>query len=340
MTKWIWVCLYLLAWPALARPELSWTQLLRRQASTQKLETPASYLKSAAASAGVFRKQGGVVDLPGHLPTVILPDLHAQRDYLLEALLMPMGGTTVVGLLQQGKINVLCLGDGMHAEQRAEARWLQAERELIQGVRSQAMEAEMVESLGLLKMVMDLKVAFPNHFYFVRGNHEDMDPLTPYRKFTQVGESTLVRQWVTDRMGSSFLQQWHACEQAMPLLARGGSFVASHAPPEQILRLDEVQQRSPRAFRACAWSDNTRWTPSGAEERAFLENCRTFQVSSTRPWLVGHRKVIDALYRSQCQGRLIQINPLDSQPRVIVIAPPQGQPFKPERDVKKLARLP
>jgi hypothetical protein len=340
MLKWIGLFVYLLAWPALARPELSWTELLRRQATTQKLETTASYLQSATASARIFREQGGVVDLPANLPTVILPDLHAQRDYLLEALLMPAQGSTVLTLLKQGKINVLCLGDGMHAEQRAEARWLEAERDRIQGLPSRAMEAEMVESLGLLKMVMDLKVAFPKNFYFVRGNHEDMDPLTPYRKFTQVGESTLVKLWVTDRMGSSFLQQWHACEQAMPLLARGGSFVASHAPPEQTLSLDEVKQRSPRAFRACAWSDNTRWTPSGPQEKAFLENCRRFQVSSTRPWLVGHRKVIDALYRSQCQGRLIQINPLDSQARVVALAPPQGQPFKPERDIVRLGRLP
>ncbi|MBT9583946.1 metallophosphoesterase [bacterium] len=337
--RWFVLWFWLLALAAAARPEPSLAQL-RLRAASLKLEKAESYLKSAAASRKIFNQQGGAVELPAQLSTVILPDLHAQRDYLLAALEMPLQGSTVLALLQQGRVNLLCLGDGMHAEQRAQGRWLQAEQDFLQGVPSPALQAEMVESLGLLKMVMDLKVAYPKNFYFVRGNHEDMDPLSPYAKFTRVGESNLVKNWVSTRMGGDFLRQWHACEQSMPLLARGGSFVASHASPEAPITLQEVQQRSPRAFRACCWSDNTRWAPGGSEEQAFLENCRRFQVSSTRPWLVGHRKVIDSLFRSQCGGRLIQINPLDSQARVVAIAPPAGKPFEPQRNVLKLGRIP
>jgi hypothetical protein len=278
-----------------------------------------------------------VVELPPDRTTVILPDLHAQRDYLLQVLAMKVDGSTVYERLAQGSINLLCLGDGMHSEQRNGARWLEAEQDFLRGTtRSPALEAEMVESLGLLKMVMDLKVAFPDHFFFVRGNHEDMDPARPYRKLTQVGESNLVKQWVLANLGPTFLKEWHQCEQSMPLIASGGSFVGSHSPPQDALTRAEIDSRSDRAFRACTWSDNTLWTPDGPEERAFSENCKLLKVTPARPWVVGHRKVEGALYRSQCGGRLIQINPLDSAPRIVILAPPRGQAFRPEKDVQVL----
>jgi len=269
---------------------------------------------------------------------VILPDLHAQRDYLVAALKMPLQGSTVWQLLQKGQVNLLCLGDGMHGENRVQARWLEAEQDYLAGRPSLALQAEMTESLGLLKMVMDLKLAFPQHFYFVRGNHEDINPSLPFRKFTQVGESNLVKAWTMQHMGDKFLQEWHACEQAMPLIAEGSSFVASHSPPGAPVTRQQVSQRGAEAFRACTWSDNTRWRIGGAEEQAFLANCRAWKVTPERPWIAGHRKVEGALYRSQCQGRLIQINPLDYQDRVVAIAPGQARPFQPPVAIRKLAR--
>jgi len=126
----------------------------------------------------------------------------------------------------------------------------------------------------------------------------------------------------------------------MPLVASGGSYVGSHAPPQEVLTQEEVRNRSDHAFRACTWSDNTLWVPHSAEEQAFLQNCSLFGVSTSRPWVAGHRKVQGALYRSQCGGQLIQINPVDSDPRVVIIAPPRGQAFRPERDVRVLPRAP
>lgn len=328
---------FFLVVPALARPPGLTLQELRRRAASSTLESPQAYLKSAAAARELFLKQGGAVEVPSRLTTIILPDLHAQRDYLVAALALPMQEASVFDLLQRGKVTVVCLGDGMHAEGRAQERWLQAERDFLAGAKSSAsMQAELVESLGLLKMVMDLKVAFPNNFYFVRGNHEDMNPQSPYAKFTRVGESNLVKHWVEGNLGKDFLRQWHACEQAMPLVALGGSFVGSHASPEAPLTVADAQARTVSAFRACCWSDNTRWSAGGPEEQTFRDNCRRFKVTPQRPWVVGHRKVEGALYRSQCDGLLIQINPLDSATRVYIVAPPAGQPLNPARNVRPL----
>lgn len=298
-----------------------------------KLESKTAYLQQAKACRRVCQAQGGSPQAPGNVPTLLLPDLHAQRDYLLAALHKRWRGGTVWTALQGGKINVVCLGDGMHAEGRARERWLQAEQDVLAGRPSPSMQAELTESLGLLRMVMALKVAYPRNFYFVRGNHEDIDPEIPYRKFTETGESVLVRTWVTARFGADFVKQWHACEQSFPLVVRGGSFIASHAAPDAPLTLAAVQTRSNAAFRACCWSDNTTWNGGNP---TFLANCARWKVTPTRPWIVGHRKVTDARYRVQCGGRLVQINPLDDAPRVVILAPPAGSALQPERDVRWL----
>jgi len=328
------IALLLVLLTTLAPAEITLDQLKQR-AVAGKLRKPAYYLRAAQAARVVFQKQGGLVHLPEDVPTLILPDLHAQRNYLVAALSQKIDGVQAFQLLKTGRLNLLCLGDAMHSEQRNQMRWLQAEQDYLSGGTSPALEAELVESLGLLAMIMDLKVAYPQHFYFVRGNHEDMDPERPYTKFTRVGESNLVREWVLKNWGKQFLTQWSACERAMPLLASGASFMGSHSPPERQLTLKQVQDRAPEAFRALCWSDNTRWSAGSAEEKAFLANCALFQVSAQRPWIAGHRKVDEGLYRSQLGGRIIQINPIEGW--VMLVAPPKGRPFESRKAVRPLS---
>ncbi len=307
-------------------------------ARSRQLESPQTYLRSMERGLDIFQKQRRWVAIPDSVPSLILPDLHAQRDYLLQALELKLDGKTVWQLLQAGQINLVLLGDAMHSEQRAQQRWLQAEVEVL-GAHPQdspAMQAEMVESLGLMRMIFELKCAYPQHFFFLRGNHEDMDPARPYRKFTGAGESNLVKHWVVARFGGSFLKRWSQAEQSLPLVGEGGSFLASHSPPEEPLQREDVLRGSASAFHTCTWSDNTRWQPGGPQEAHFLANCRKFGVTPQRPWVVGHRKVEGARYRLQCGGRLLQINPLDHDPRIYLLAPPRGKPLLAEKAVRKL----
>jgi hypothetical protein len=321
------------------KPNLTLADLKLRSNQT-KLEDASYYLGRAKQATPAFVQAGGLVKVPDDVPTVLLPDLHAQRDYLVQALELKLNGISVYEGLKKGTLNVVCMGDAMHSEQRCLDRWLQAEKDVSQGLQSAAMEAEMAESLGLMAMIIDLKQAFPGRFYFVRGNHEDMNPEAPYRKFTNFGESNLVKKFVIQRWGVNFLNDWHQFELSLPLVAVGGSFVASHSPPGQVISEASVAKRTSQAFRACTWSDNPRWVTGGPEEQAFLENCKTFRVTSKRPWLCGHRKVDGALYRSQCDGRIIQINPNEpgnhKGPRVYIVAPAKNQEFRPARDVRQM----
>jgi hypothetical protein len=320
-----------------ARPALD-LEAFRGMARSHQLETPQAYLSSLQKGRIIFEKQGRWVKIPDAVPSLILPDLHAQRDYLLQALELKLDGKTVWQRLQAGQINLVLLGDAMHSEQRAQQRWLQAEAEVLGAhpEASPAMQAEMVESLGLMRMIFELKSVFPERFFFLRGNHEDMDPQRPYAKFTRVGESNLVKHWVVARFGADFLKRWSQAEKALPLVGEGGSFLASHSPPEELLLREDVLQGSAAVFHACTWSDNTRWQPGGLQEGNFLANCRRYGVTPQRPWVVGHRKVEGARYRSQCGGRLLQINPLDRDPRIYLLAPPRGKPLIPEKAVRSL----
>ena len=67
---------------------------------------------------------GGVVRLYEELPTIIVPDLHARLDFFLGLLEWRRGGEApVLERLASGELQLLCLGDGMHAEARAARRW-------------------------------------------------------------------------------------------------------------------------------------------------------------------------------------------------------------------------
>lgn len=317
---------------AVAEPSLA---SLRKMAADTHLQKPAYYLQAAAKVGPIFKKEGGLVQLPGDVPTLILPDLHAQRDYLTTALSQKIEGKRAFELLQKGKLNVLCLGDVMHSEQRQQRRWLQAEQDYLEGRQSLALEAEITESLGLMVMLFELKASYPGHFFLVRGNHEDMDPEHPYAKFTRVGESNLVKAWVHRNWGEKFLGQWANLERNLPLMASGATFVGSHAPPEREVTAEEVRKRTAAAFRALCWSDNTLWKPGSPEETAFLANCRRFEISAARPWVAGHRKVTEGLFRSQLGGKIIQINPIEGW--VMILAPAKGRPFESRKAVRPVS---
>jgi pSer/pThr/pTyr-binding forkhead associated (FHA) protein len=304
---------------------------LKEFARKDSLESKSSLLSSIQSARAEQSKESGIVDLPKGVPTMVIPDIHAQRDYLTRALEHQVDGRPVLELLQEGKMNLLCLGDGMHGEGRAANRWLQAEQDFINGQPSKAMHDEMVESMGTMKMVMDLKSNLGDNFVYLRGNHDDINPEHGYLKYTRVGESNLVKDWVTKNYGQDLLEEWHGFERSMPLVARGQGFVASHAAPGGKLDAAEVKDKSTRAFYKLAWTENRGWSENGRERRLFEDNKREIGAQPDDRWLVGHRKVENADYRAQFDQQLIQINPLDSDGFVVAMIGADGS-YDPQKD--------
>jgi hypothetical protein len=232
-------------------------------ARRDQLEPVETYRTALAAVLEVLPKPGSMVQLP-KAPTIVLPDLHARREMLAAILSSrieegPMAGEQVFALLQQGRLNVVCLGDIVHSEKREhwiinhDGEWT-----------PELLEQEMVRSLGAGLMVMCLKLQFPEHFHCLRGNHDDMaEEFGPFAKHvgfktdeeweeivvegkgvrtTEKCESRLVKGWVLEREGweESFLDTWAAFERALPLFVQGTYYVMSHTLPNIPVDLNDL----------------------------------------------------------------------------------------------------
>ncbi len=270
---------------------------------------------------------GGLLRLDPALPTIIVPDLHARTGFFLSLMESPLpGGGTVRDALAAGQLQLLCLGDGFHAEARAIDRWKAALEEYLDGYRHHAaMDQEMAESMALMEMVMVAKISFPRHFHFLKGNHENVmneegNGNHPFRKF--VFEGDMVLGWLRQFYGDEFLGRYAAFERALPLFAIGGRFLASHAEPERPYTESEIiDARSlPEVVLGLTWTDNDAAQPGSVTGllRRFLPG-----VAGPR-FFTGHR-VVPALYRERSGGSHLQIH----NPRKYVVAW-----VMPDRDVE------
>lgn len=317
----------------------------------QELETRKSYEVSLDRAIEALKGTEGIVELKNQdVPTIIISDLHARRDFLMNVLSQKdQNGQTVLDLLKDGKVNIVCLGDGMHSEVGKnwyfDVNWEQ-EQEGKPPKHSIAdadqykkvMEAEMIRSLGMMKMVMDLKAASPDYFHYVRGNHDDIkETIFGFMKYVPEdigGESGLVRRWTTENYGQDFLDKWAKFESMLPLVVQGKGFVASHTIPEEQLTRSRINDREKDAARQLLWTDNTDISDKDpAKQHIFRENLKNFGAVDSK-WVIGHRRVPNK-YRQQFGGQLIQIN--SSVKQLVAVFYPDAA-FDPERNIFNLTK--
>ena len=199
-----------------------------------------SYREAFTAASKVLRCQSGMVRLDRKLPTIVIPDLHGRKDYL-DAVLAnrdPSSGRTYRELLRKKKVQVVCLGDVMHTEIRG-TLWRR-------GFTPGAMRKEMAESLGTLKHVAELKVAHPDNFHMVRGNHDDVGPARGSARGLprQIRQT---RKFVESNLGKPLLRDLAGLFAALPVAASGKGFYASHSNPMVTVTRREVERKSERA---------------------------------------------------------------------------------------------
>ncbi len=274
---------------------------------------------------------GGVVRLDPGLPTLLVPDLHARLDFFLGLLQWPaFGDLSVLEGLEAGQLQVLCLGDGMHAEARAAGRWKAAQREFTDGFRRHThMDEEMRESLGLMQMVMECKACFPGRFHFLKGNHENIANEEgggnhPFVKFAL--EGFMVADYMRLFYGESVLASHYEFEKLLPLLAVGHGFLASHAEPARFFSGEEVV--------SCRDDPNVvlglTWTGDGEAEadsvRRMLEHY--LGQADGAYYFGGHRPVRG--FNLRADGRYVQIH--DPERWVLALLPADGR-IDPQRDI-------
>lgn len=211
---------------------------------------------------------GGLVYLKKDIPAVIVPDLHARMNFLLSVLLYSFEkgecslASGIVSGLESRAIQVVCVGDAFHAEGRARRRWELAFEEYKCGfINHEAMDEEMRESLGIMEMIMELKISYPEHFHFLKGNHENIKNELgggnfPFRKLVIEGE--MVAEYVKKFYGEKFLECYYSFEKNLPLLAVGANFLVSHAEPAEFYSREDVieYRKKPYVVEGLTWTAN------------------------------------------------------------------------------------
>jgi hypothetical protein len=269
---------------------------------------------------------GGIVQLKKDIPTVIIPDLHARMDFLLSVMSHTRGdGRSVLEMLGSEDIQVVCVGDGFHAEGRAVERWQRAFEEFNSDYKKHRyIDEEMMESLGLMEMVFELKMAFPNNFHFLKGNHENIANEEgfgnhPFRKFAFEGH--MVFRWVQKFYGQDFIDSYYEFEKNLPLFVIGRNFIISHAEPMQFFRREAiVEYRSnPDVVEGLTWTANDEAEPESVSQ--MLDYYLQMGEEEQCYYFGGHRPVM-GLYNLRAEGKYVQIH--NPSKFGIVLIKPEG----------------
>jgi hypothetical protein len=124
----------------------------------------------------------------------------------------------------------------------------------------------MMESLGLMEMVIELKMAFPNNFHFLKGNHENIANEEgfgnhPFRKFAFEGH--MVARWVQTFYGKDFIDSYYEFEKNLPLFVIGRNFIISHAEPLYFFEREAIVEyrNNPDVVEGLTWTANDEADP-------------------------------------------------------------------------------
>jgi hypothetical protein len=196
------------------------------------------------------------------------------------------------------------------------------------------MDGEMREGLSLMAMVMILKTAFPDHFHFLKGNHEnvanvDTDGNRPFGKYAWEGQ--MVRDWFILFLGEDMLDRWAEFENSLPLLAVGDRFLVSHAEPRRVYsreRLIQYHGDDELIF------DFT-WTGNGEADEGSVE--KMLEIYLGNDWenalyFGGHRPV-RGLYGLRAGNRYVQIH---NPEKYVVAVLESGRDPDPARDIRTI----
>ena len=158
---------------------------------------------------------GGIIELPPDLTPVIMGDLHANLDNLLNVLTHDR----FLDDLERGKGSVIILGDAVHLEEGPDL-------------------TEMDTSALIMDVIFKFMLAFPRTFIYVRGNHDSFS-----HDVTKEGVSQ-GRAWrrrLEELRGSEYVEAMEEFYDRLPYVVASDDFVACHAgPPMELVSRDRL----------------------------------------------------------------------------------------------------
>jgi hypothetical protein len=278
---------------------------------------------------------GGLVRLEPNIPTLVIPDLHGRRDFFYRALTLPLyQGRNFLDLLDEKRGNVVCLGDAFHGEAPVRERWRAAYDEFLTGFRKhRAMNHEMADNLRLLEMIFSVMQEYGEHFFFLKGNHENIDNEMgrgnyPFRKFVNEGE--MVKVWAQRFLGDKCMALLKRYERLLPLAAEGDGFLVTHAEPERGFSRQEIinAYRDDDVLYGLTWTDN-----GDAQPGSVAETLDSFFPDRKESICFGGHRPVNGYFALRNEDRYVQINHPVAQLAAIIR---RGEDFRPEEQIVRL----
>jgi hypothetical protein len=285
---------------------------------------------------------GGLLDFSTEnsekLPLVVIPDLHARGDFILNTLEYKLcykenKDDTLFHLLQKGLVRIVCVGDLLHSESRQYERWMAALKEYQKGnCTGKAMTAEMHEGISLMQMICMLKISFPSNFHFLKGNHENIRNSDEHGDFSFLkfaDEGNMVRDFLAQTYGENILTVWSRWEHDLPLCAIFDNCVISHAEPAVPMDREAIINYRIRedVVANLTWTKNDEAAKSSVQKS--LENLIGKRKAAHAVWIGGHRP-IERKYAFRQSGKYIQIHNPEEE-NIAVVFPEKS--FDPETDM-------
>lgn len=211
-------------------------------------------------------KPGGIVELPDDATVFILGDLHTKTDNLLTVLTQ----NGFLEALEDKRACFVILGDAVHSEEPGSYD-------------------EMDSSILIMDVILQLKAAFPEQVFYLRGNHDSFSQEIAKGGVPQglMWEKSLVKS-----RGKTYRKEMERLYDLLPYVVYSRSFIACHASPPTSAASKEmlINIRShPKLARDII---NTRvmrpGRPSGYTKGDVKRFRKLMHVSENTPVIVGH----------------------------------------------------
>lgn len=258
-------------------------------------------------------RTGGLIYLNKDIPTIIVPDIHGRMDFFLNVLFIKTSeDETNLEKVASDKLQIICVGDGVHGERRAAKRWGEAYKEFESDYENhEKMDEEMKESFGVMEMIMEMKINFPSNFHFLKGNHENIKNEEgggnyPFVKFSY--EGPMVAYYVEKFYGKEFLEEYSRFEKNLPVFAVGRNFLVSHAEPWTFYSEEDIieYRNNPDVIEGLTWTADDA-ANDGSVQQMIDHYFKTEEDRQKSYYFGGHRPV-NNLYNARAEGKYIQIH--------------------------------
>lgn len=281
-------------------------------------------------------RAGGLIDFhKDSLPVVVIPDLHARPDFLMNILDFEIfDNCTIYEALKNKKLRLVSVGDLLHTERNTRVRWAIAGTEFDAGnFTGPAMMAEMQEGLNLESALFSLKIAFPEYVHILKGNHENILNQTGNGDFAfckYADEGYMGKTFVQEYYGEDILYLISCVEKNLPLFYFGKKCMVSHAEPKSVYTREELinARLEKGVVEGLTWTDNGEAMPGSV--LGIIEN-----LTEEKKWAgdyvyIGGHRPVQGNYKYRQNGLFIQIHNPSRQIITIVYS---DREFNPETDI-------